>query len=308
MPSAAIKAFCRTSSQSDRGDDLSLTRTVKGAGLGGDPYRDGSYAYYIGEKATTNDPKGVGAFLLASAEIENATNAKLGRGKTVLLDGWFSSQKRSDAFGQQNYFHYKWDDQSNGGYSLLGHIFRNFGAKTTTLYAAPTLANLHQAQLYIIASPDIPIKNPTPNYVQPENAAQIARWVKNGGVLMILANDQANTDLDHFNLIAEIFGIHFNSVLRKHVLGDWYETGKLTIPGNGRIFHDSHNAFMKDVCNISITLPAVSIYQDDEGILMAAAKYGKGTVFATVDPMTDPDKLFSWCPEGFRPQSMDARA
>ena len=266
------------------GDSVSLTGTVKVGGLGGDPYRDGSYAYYIGEKTATNDPKGVGAFLLASAEIENVANAKLGRGETVLLDGWFSSQKRPDAFGQQAYFHFKWDDQSNSGYSLLGHIFRNFGAETKTLYAAPTLADLHHAQVYIIVSPDIPVKNPNPNYVQPGNAAQIAEWVKAGGVLMILANDPANTDLEHFNLIAERFGVHFNSVLRKHVLGDSYAMGKIAIPGGGPIFRDPHTLFMKDVCNISVKSPAVPLFQDDEGILMATAKYGKGTVFATVDP------------------------
>ena len=81
----------------------------KASGLGGDPYRDGSYAYYIGEKIATNDPKGVGAFLLAASEMETAQNAKLGRGRTVLVDGWFNSQQRTDAFGQQVYFHYKWD-------------------------------------------------------------------------------------------------------------------------------------------------------------------------------------------------------
>jgi unsaturated rhamnogalacturonyl hydrolase len=52
------------------GGAVSLTGTVKVGGLGGDPYRDGSYAYYIGEKTVTNDPKGVGAFLLASVEME----------------------------------------------------------------------------------------------------------------------------------------------------------------------------------------------------------------------------------------------
>ena len=50
--------------------DVSLINTVKAAGLGGDPYRDGTYAYYIGEKAITNDTKGVGAFLLAASEME----------------------------------------------------------------------------------------------------------------------------------------------------------------------------------------------------------------------------------------------
>jgi len=40
------------------------------AGLGGDPYRDGSYEYYIGEVIRDNDPKGVGPFILASLEYE----------------------------------------------------------------------------------------------------------------------------------------------------------------------------------------------------------------------------------------------
>jgi len=263
---------------------VSLTGTVKAVGLGGDPYRDGSYEYYIGEKRATNDPKGVGAFLLASTEMENVANAKLGRGKTVLLDGWFNSQKRPDAFNQQVYFHYKWDDQNESGYSLLGHIFRNYGAETKTRYSAPTLASLHEAQVYIVVSPDIPIKNPNPNYVQPQDAAQIAEWVKAGGVLMIFANDPANTDLEHLNLITQRFGIHLNSVLHKHVLGHSWEMGKIAIPGSGSIFRDPHTLFMKDVCNLSVQPPAVSAFQDDEGILMATAKYGKGTVFVTVDP------------------------
>jgi unsaturated rhamnogalacturonyl hydrolase len=51
---------------------VTLTGTVKSAGLGGEPYRDGSYEYYVGEKVVENDPKGVGAFLLASVEMEQA--------------------------------------------------------------------------------------------------------------------------------------------------------------------------------------------------------------------------------------------
>ena len=271
--------------QTGPGDDLSLTATVKGAGLGGDaPYRDGSYAYYIGEKVITNDPKGVGAFLLASAEMENATNAKLGRGKLVLLDAWFNSQQRPDSTGQLVYFHYKWNDQSNSGYSLFGHIFNNYGARSGTLYAAPTLATLRHAQIYIIVSPDIPAKNPHPHYMQPNDAAQIAEWVKAGGVLMIFENDPGNADLDHLNLLSERFGIHYNSVLRNQVEGNKYEMGKIAIRGGGPIFHDPHSAFMKEICTISVNSPATGQLRDRGDILMATAKYGKGTVFATVDP------------------------
>ncbi|MGA2807854.1 MAG: glycoside hydrolase family 88 protein [Terracidiphilus sp.] len=270
--------------QAGADDAVSLTETVKSAGLGGDPYRDGSYAYYIGEKTVTNDPKGVGAFLLASTEMENVQNAKLGRGAAVLLDAWFNSQKRPDAFGQQVSFHYKWNDQSNSGYSLLGRIFNNFGAETKTLYVQPTLAALDGAQVYIIVSPDIPAKNPNPHYVLPEDAAQIAAWVKAGGVLMIMENDPGNADLEHLNLLAEKFGIHYNNVLRNRVEGDKFEMGKISVDAGGPIFHNPHTAYMKEICTIAVQSPAISLLRDRGDILMASAKYGKGTVFATVDP------------------------
>jgi unsaturated rhamnogalacturonyl hydrolase len=270
--------------QAGPGEDVSLTGTVKVGGLGGDPYRDGSYAYYISEKTATNDPKGVGAFLLASMEMENAAKAKLGRGQTFLLDAWFNSQRRPDAFGQPVYFHYKWNDQSNSGFSLFGHIFNSFGANTKTLSTQPTLAALKQAQVYIIVSPDIPAKNPKPNYVQPEDAARIAAWVKAGGVLVILENDPGNADIDHLNLLSERFGIHYNNVLRNQVDGRKFEMGKLAIPGGGPIFHEPHTAYMKEICTISAKSPALPALCDRGDILMATAKYGKGTVFATVDP------------------------
>jgi unsaturated rhamnogalacturonyl hydrolase len=47
-----------------------LNGTVKVGGLGGTPYRSGSYEYYVGEKTGANDAKGIGAFLLAGSELE----------------------------------------------------------------------------------------------------------------------------------------------------------------------------------------------------------------------------------------------
>jgi unsaturated rhamnogalacturonyl hydrolase len=40
------------------------------AGLGGKPYRDGSFEYYVGEKVIANEYKGVGPFIMASVEME----------------------------------------------------------------------------------------------------------------------------------------------------------------------------------------------------------------------------------------------
>jgi len=267
-----------------QGDDVLLTGTVKASGLGGEPYRDGTYAYYISEKVATNDPKGIGAFLLASSEMENAPNIKLGRGDTVLVDGWFNSQQRTDAFGQQVYFHYKWNTWDQPGYSLFGHIFQSFGADTKELDAEPTAANLRGAQVYLIVSPDNINKNPHPHYATTEDATQIAEWVSAGGVLMIMENDTSYADLDHFNVVSEKFGIHFNSVLRKHVIGTNWEQGKIAIAPSLLIFHSGHTVFVKDVCTITTSGPAHAILTEGSDIFMATAKYGKGTVYAMVDP------------------------
>ncbi len=51
---------------------VNLERICSVGGLGGQPYRDGSFEYYISEKITANDYKGVGAFVLASIEVETS--------------------------------------------------------------------------------------------------------------------------------------------------------------------------------------------------------------------------------------------
>jgi unsaturated rhamnogalacturonyl hydrolase len=48
---------------------VSVNGICKSAGLGGDPPRDGSYAYYVSEPVVSNDYKGVGAFILAASEL-----------------------------------------------------------------------------------------------------------------------------------------------------------------------------------------------------------------------------------------------
>lgn len=65
----------------DASGRFNLAGTVSVAGLGGNPYRDGSYEYYISEKVVTNDPKGIGAFLLAATEMETAAKTSPVRGR-----------------------------------------------------------------------------------------------------------------------------------------------------------------------------------------------------------------------------------
>ena len=52
---------------------VDLHHTCRSAGLGGNPYRDGSFEYYVSEPQRTNDMKGIGPFLLAAIELEKGT-------------------------------------------------------------------------------------------------------------------------------------------------------------------------------------------------------------------------------------------
>ncbi len=56
----------------DASGSLHLGGICSVAGLGGNPYRDGSFDYYVSEPVVEDDFKGVGPFILASLEAENA--------------------------------------------------------------------------------------------------------------------------------------------------------------------------------------------------------------------------------------------
>jgi unsaturated rhamnogalacturonyl hydrolase len=261
-----------------------LNGTVKVGGLGGTPYRSGTFEYYVGEKTIANDAKGVGAFMLAGSEMEQASTAGLGQGKTVLVDAWFNSQMRKNAAGQTELFHYKWDDDANPGFAFFGRAFQRYGVKLATEKSAPTLADLKTAQIYVMASPDIPVKNPTPHYMDKASGDAIEAWVKAGGVLILMQNDKTNSEFEHFNTMSERFGIHFNPVLRNTVENNTWSQGTVMIPAGTGVFAHPHKAYLKEICTITVSGPAKVVLTDKGDVLMAVAKVGKGTVFAVVDP------------------------
>jgi unsaturated rhamnogalacturonyl hydrolase len=53
---------------------LSVNHVCSVAGLGGTPYRDGSFEYYVSEPQRTNDFKGYGPLMLAAMELERKPN------------------------------------------------------------------------------------------------------------------------------------------------------------------------------------------------------------------------------------------
>ena len=54
----------------DKDGEVHITQVCASAGLGGNPYRDGSFEYYINEKIVTDNSHGLGAFLLAAIELD----------------------------------------------------------------------------------------------------------------------------------------------------------------------------------------------------------------------------------------------
>lgn len=273
-------------------EGLNLLGTVKVSGLGGNPYRDGSFDYYMSEPVITNDPKGMGAFLMASNEMEIQQTQSVGKGKTVVLDNYFNHELKTDAFGKEIVNHYVWDQMDNGGYSLLGHLFNRYGAKTKILAAPPEKEKLKDAGVYIIVDPDTDKETKSPNYVQAENATSIADWVKAGGVLVLLSNDAGNAEFEHFNILAEKFGLHFNENSKNHVEGNKFEQGAITIPDKNPIFIKTGKVYIKELSTLSLQAQknksVKTTWQfnlkNGEDTIIVVARYGKGTVFAVGDP------------------------
>ena len=269
--------------------DGTLTGTVKVAGLGGKPYRSGTYDYYVSEPTGDNDAKGVGAYLLADSEmIQHKRAASLlakARGKIALVDGWFSSQRRRTAAGNEELFHYKWNDDANSGYSVFGRMFAQYGMRLETLDHAPRAKDLKGIAVYVIVSPDNLKFNPEAHFMDRESADAIVAWVKAGGVLMLMENDVGRADQVHFDLLSDKFGIHYNPVIRNKELDDSYANTIVPVPADtGGIFTHSYKALMKEICTITVSTPAKSILSDKGDTVMAVAHVGRGLVYATVDP------------------------
>ena len=275
-----IKQFIKA----DANGLTALDGTVSVSGLGGEPYRDGSYEYYMSEKVVTNDPKGMGAFLLMSNEMELSATLNIGKGKTVLLDDYYNSERKKDITGKEMPFHYKWDEMPNSGYSYFGNVFNKFGVQTKTLSTVPDAANLSQADIFIIVDADNIADNPQPNYVQPKDANAIYEWVKKGGVLVLMHNDKGNAEFEHFNTLTEKFGIHFNEDSRNKVIGNQFETGAFNLTSSNEIFKTAKKVYLKEISTLKLSSPARAVLTDNGDNIIAVSKVGKGTVFAVGDP------------------------
>lgn len=260
-----------------------LHGTVSVSGLGGKPYRDGSFEYYMSEKVVVNDLKGVGAFIMAANEMELLPALNYGKGKTVVLDNYFNYEIRKEATGKEAPWHYLWDEKDNGGYSLFGFVFNKHGVQTKTLSTAPSAQKLKGADIYLIVDPDTEKETKSPNYFQPKDIDAIYNWVKAGGVLLLFGNDSGNVEFTHFNRLAKRFGFQFNYDSRSRVTGNKYEMGTFEVPAGHSIFKTAKKIFIKEYASQNVAT-AKPVFTDGGKVVMSVSKVGKGTVFAVGDP------------------------
>ncbi len=66
----AFDGFIKELVTVDKKGLVTIKNICGGCGLGGNPYRDGSYEYYVNEKRYDNDTKGVAPFILAAIELD----------------------------------------------------------------------------------------------------------------------------------------------------------------------------------------------------------------------------------------------
>ena len=274
-----LKQFIKTEN-----GQTNLYGTVKVSGLGGNPFRDGSFTYYMSEPVIMNDPKGMGAFLLAANEMEMLPTLNSGKGLTVTMDNWFNREVKTDAFGKEIVFHYKWWEEDNGGYSTFARILSKNGMQYNVLDSAPTAANLKKTNIFFLIDPDWPKENKHPNYIEPAGIDALYNWVKQGGVLVMMANDSNNVEFKHYNELAERFGIHWNENMRHDVINDQFEQGALPIPAAHPIFKTAKKVYIKQLCTQNLNKPATSVYTENNEVIMSVSRIGKGTVYAVGDP------------------------
>jgi hypothetical protein len=198
----------------------------------------------------------------------------------VGLDNWYNHETNATT-GKP--FHYLWTDTENSGYSRWGEIFTSRGANITTI-GRPSAKVLKNIGVYIIVDPDTTTETPYPNYIATGDIKEIKEWVKNGGVLAILANDAPNCEFTHLNMLMREFGMSFNHVTLHPVTGSDYEMGACKDLPDHPLFKGVTKIFIKEVSDINLSGTAKAILTEKGKVLMAENRFGKGYIFAIGDP------------------------
>lgn len=192
----------------------------------------------------------------------------------VALDGFHKNEPQP---------HYRWEGKYPGGYSELAALLDRLGAVRKTLAERLSTQNLAGVDCLIIVDPDLPSRNPNPQYISSDEAQAVAGWVQKGGILLLLGNDPGNSEFAHLNGLASRFGFEFIEKLHKDAAGGV----KLTLPGpaDHPAFAGGLKFYAVQVAPLGVTNPKAEVLLSDNGeTIMALIPFGKGRVLALGDP------------------------
>ena len=83
---------------------------------------------------------------------------------------------------------------------------------------------------------------------------------------------------------AAVFGIHFNGDSYKRVTGLNFPMGAINVDASNPIFKSTNKIYIKELSTLKIQSPAKAVLTKEGNIIMAVAKYNKGTVVVLGDP------------------------
>ena len=200
-------------------------------------------------------------------------SAPLGAQTVVALDGYHNAERAMPE-------HYQWEGTTDGGFSKLANGFREHEVEVRTLRSRIDAASLLGVNLLIVVDPDTPEETPEPKYIEDSEIEAIARWVNDGGRLVLLGNDKGHAEFTHFNRLASRFGIRF--------LEETYPkmSGKAILIATGKhpIFEGGLQAYLVEVAPLKLVAPAEPMLTHEGTDVMALAHVGRGMVFALGDP------------------------
>ena len=162
MRGVAGRGFREVCDERARMGGMVLHGTVKVGGLGGTPYRSGTFEYYVGRRSGIRMPRAWGRFCWR-ARRWSRLDERAGAAGEDRADGCMVQLADAEgcAGGERSLFHYKWDDGfERGRFVLRVGVPAVRCAAGGAEMTAPTAANLKKAQVYVIVSPDNAAKNP----------------------------------------------------------------------------------------------------------------------------------------------------
>jgi unsaturated rhamnogalacturonyl hydrolase len=97
---------------------------------------------------------------------------------------------------------------------------------------------------------DIEKENPNPSFINEQDISAITSWLKSGGVLLMMANDTGNAELEHLNQLARHFGIQFNQNSKGRVTKNEFEMGRVDISPVNQFFKQPGNCSSKNTAHL----------------------------------------------------------